>query len=298
MSVLPFCGGDVPPLPSSFDGGGVAGIGQPHQTGRTRFAPDGVIAPFGDRRECGVRPTPRPCSIVDDVAMAGVDSDDDLMRLLTSGRDREAAQRGAALGRSVGADDNDGGAMDPVAQLTELAPALAGVIGGLRPDQLDQPTPCAEFTVRGVLEHMILGATAFSAAYRGEAPSDPDLEEPLLAVQAALGDLVASIGAPGALDRSIDGPFGEVDGESFARFVVLDGLVHGWDLATATGQGYEPSDELVAAASAYARGTLDPLRDGQTFKGALEPATDATPIERLAAYTGRTVPAGSREAGR
>ena len=37
-------------------------------------------------------------------------------------------------------------------------------------------------------------------------------------------------------------PFGEVPGAVFARFVVFDGLVHGWDLATATGQTYAPAD--------------------------------------------------------
>jgi hypothetical protein len=55
----------------------------------------------------------------------------------------------------------------------------------------------------------------------------------------------------------------------------------------ATGQAYAPPEELVHAAKAFARKTLDPLRDGQTFAAAVEPAPDATPIERLAAYTGR-----------
>jgi uncharacterized protein (TIGR03086 family) len=75
----------------------------------------------------------------------------------------------------------------------------------------------------------------------------------------------------------------------FARFVVLDGLVHGWDLAAATGQPYDPPAALVADVTAFAQGTLDGLRDGETFGPATEPPADATPIERLAAYTGRTV---------
>ena len=161
------------------------------------------------------------------------------------------------------------------------------MVAGITPDQLDNPTPCDDFTVRGVLEHMIGGATAFAAAYRGEAPTEPDLSDPLGGFGAVLGDLVAAITAPGALDRTVAAPFGEVPGETFARFVVLDGLVHGWDMATATGQAYEPPDELVAAADAFARQALDPLRDGQTFADATEPAADASPIERLAAYTGR-----------
>jgi uncharacterized protein (TIGR03086 family) len=75
----------------------------------------------------------------------------------------------------------------------------------------------------------------------------------------------------------------------FARLVVFDGLVHGWDLATATGQKYAPSDQLVAAVTQFASGVLDPLRDGDTFAAAVPPPADATPIERLAALTGRHV---------
>jgi uncharacterized protein (TIGR03086 family) len=223
-------------------------------------------------------------------AMAEANRDDDVLRLLTAGRDREAALRGAALAPTETTHHHDGGSMQPLAQFEQLGPLLGTVIAGLRPDQLDEPTPCAEFTVRGVLEHMIGGATAFAAAYRGEAPRQPDLADPIASVQAALGDLSASISAPGALDRTIRAPFGELDGATFARFIVLDGLVHGWDLATATGHRYAPPNQLVAAVSEFAHQALDPLRDGQTFKAAVEPTAHATPMERLAAYTGRAIP--------
>ena len=178
--------------------------------------------------------------------------------------------------------------MDPITQLELLGPHLGGVVTGIRPDQLGNPTPCANFTVRGVLEHMLAGATAFAAAYRGEqSPVEPDLADPLGSFGPVLDDLVAAVTAPGALDRTIQAPFGELAGGTFARFVVLDGLVHGWDLATATGQPYEPPEELVAAAFAFAHQAIDPLRDGDTFAAAIEPAAGASPIERLANYAGR-----------
>lgn len=178
--------------------------------------------------------------------------------------------------------------MHPLVQFEQLGPLLGGVIAGIRPDQLDAPTPCDAFTVRGVLEHMIGGGTAFAALYRGEPPEDPSFDDPLAGIQAALGELAAAISAPGALDRTIEAPFGTIDGATFARFVVLDGLVHGWDMATATGQPYEPPVELVAAVDAFARQALDPLRDGDTFGAAVEPPPGSSPIEALAAYTGRT----------
>jgi uncharacterized protein (TIGR03086 family) len=205
----------------------------------------------------------------------------DVAQLIDAGRDREAAEVGR---RSTSA---AGGTMDPITQLEQLGPHLGGVVAGITAEQLENPTPCDEFTVRGVLEHMIGGATAFAAAYRGEHPKDPDLSNPLGDFDLVLGDLVAAVTAPGALEQTVQAPFGAVPGETFARFIVLDGLIHGWDMATATGQPYAPPDELVAAADAFARGALDPLRDGQTFANAIEPAADASSIERLAAYTGR-----------
>jgi uncharacterized protein (TIGR03086 family) len=205
----------------------------------------------------------------------------DVTALITAGRDREAAVQGARLAEPVG------GPMDPVTQLGQIGPVLGGVVANITPDQLDQPTPCDGFTVRGVLEHMVGGATAFAAAFRGEPAGAPDLSDPLGSFQPVLGDLVAAISAPGALDQTVEAPFGEVPGDTFARFVALDGLVHGWDLATATGQAYEPPAEVVAAVEEFARGAVDPLRDGETFGAEIQPAADATPIERLVAYTGR-----------
>lgn len=177
--------------------------------------------------------------------------------------------------------------MDPLTQLDRLGPVLAGVVGDIDPDQLDDPTPCADLDVRGVLEHMIGGATAFTAAYRGESPPEPDVADPLASFGPALEGLGAAVAAPGALDRTIDSPFGEVSGDHFARYIVLDGLVHGWDMATATGQGYDPPAELVAEAAGFARDHLDGMRGDGTFDAAATPPAGASAMEQLVAFTGR-----------
>ena len=142
---------------------------------------------------------------------------------------------------------------------------------------------------------MTEGATQFAAAFRGASPPDLPVDaaegsDVVARAGGALAGLMGAIRSPGALDRTVDSPFGEVSGDAFARFVVLDGLVHGWDIATATGQAYEPSDTLVGEVDAFARQAVTPaMRDGDTFADAVEPPERATPIERLAAFTGRTV---------
>jgi uncharacterized protein (TIGR03086 family) len=178
--------------------------------------------------------------------------------------------------------------MDPIAQFSALGPVLAEVVGGIAPSDLDLPTPCREFTVRDVLEHMLTGAATFTATFRGGPPVAPDLSDPLASFGPTLGGLADAVTAPGALDATVASPFGDMPGEQFARFVVLDGLVHGWDLAQATGQAYAPADELVTSVSDFAHQAIDAAR-GEVFGPAQPAPADASPIDALAAYTGRTV---------
>ncbi len=222
---------------------------------------------------------------------------DEVQRLIVHGRDREATELAARHLRDdqtrTTASTRGDLDMGPLEQLDELEPLLGHVASGITPDELDAPTPCANFTVRGVLGHMIGGATMFAAAFRGEAPPDVPgdvAEGPDVVNRAgtALAGLMSAIRSPGALERTVAAPFGEMPGEAFARFVVLDGLVHGWDLAIATGQTYEPSDRLVAEVDAYAHTAIAPtMRDGDTFAEAVEVPAGVSPIERLAAFTGR-----------
>jgi uncharacterized protein (TIGR03086 family) len=214
---------------------------------------------------------------------------DTVTTLIENGRDHEAAVLGAARQHNGGRDRT----MHPLEQLGELGPLLGGVVGNISHYQLDLPTPCTDFTVNGVLAHMVGGATQFAAAYRGAAPADPPSGDLLAAFGPTLGELADAINAHGALERTVDTPFGAMPGEMFARVVVLDGLVHGWDLATATGQRYEPSAQLVGAADDFAHQIVDGAR-GELFGEAVEPAADASPIERLVAYTGRHPLGGDR----
>jgi uncharacterized protein (TIGR03086 family) len=200
-------------------------------------------------------------------------------RLMTVGRDREAVAE--AIRPADGAQ-----------QLAEIIPLLKGLVDAIRPEQLGRPTPCASFTVEGVLEHMIGGATAFAPAFLGRtapAAADGGARRPVHErFHDAMDELLRAVRSPGAQERTIAAPFGEVPGSVFARFVAFDGLVHGWDIATATGQTYQPRAELVEEVDAFARGALsDAMRDGDTFAAASAAPPDASTLERLVAFTGR-----------
>lgn len=235
----------------------------------------------------------RPCGrLSDDACMSNRRGpepawDDELVRLIQLGRDREAAELAIHHLGPV----TQGALMEPRDQLEEILPLVSKLVEPLTDDQLNAGTPCAAFTVRDILEHMIGGATMFAAAFRGMTPTEPaGGSEPLAAFPVALGNLRDSVGSPGALDRTIAAPFGEVPGDTFARFVALDGLLHGWDIATATGQPYDPSAAVVAAVDTFARQTIsDDMRANGMFASPVDPPLGASPIVRLAAFTGRQV---------
>lgn len=180
-------------------------------------------------------------------------------------------------------------------QLAVIVPMLKQVGAGILPEQLDGATPCASFTVSGVLDHMTGLASAYAPAFRGD-PSPTDSgpstsgDNSLPArFQAAMDALLDAVQSPGALQRTIDTPFGPMPGSTFARLVAFDGLIHGWDLATSTQQAWDPPEDVVAEIDAFARQAIAPeMRDGDTFAEETPVAADATSLLRLVAFSGRT----------
>lgn len=185
--------------------------------------------------------------------------------------------------------------MEPIDQLSHILPTVTGVVDGIRPEQLADPTPCSDFTVRDVLDHMIVLGGTFAYGFRGE--DAPEIrapaangDVPAAAFRKTMDDLLDAVKSPGAMERTISSPAGEMPGETFARLVAFDGLVHGWDLATSTGQDYRVPHAVVAAVDEFARAAITTgMRDGDTFKDATTPPADAGQLERLVAFSGRSL---------
>jgi uncharacterized protein (TIGR03086 family) len=184
--------------------------------------------------------------------------------------------------------------MEPIEQLDATLPGLTQLVKRIRPDQLDNQTPCAAWTVRDLVGHFTGGLQSCASAFRDGTPVDassrPDLlgDDPGAAFTAVATDFGAAIREPGAMGRTVELPFGEIPAPVFLQFLAFDLMVHSWDIATATGQKYSPADELVAAADGFARqGVAPEMRDGDTFADEIAPPADASPLERLVAFSGR-----------
>ena len=104
-----------------------------------------------------------------------------------------------------------------------------------------------------------------------------------------MDDLLDAVRADGAMTRMLPTPLGEMDGETFARVVAFDGLVHGWDLAVASGQPYPVDPAVVAEVDRFAREAVGDELRGDLFDRPTPVPDDASALEALAAFSGRTL---------
>ncbi|MEU7401441.1 MULTISPECIES: TIGR03086 family metal-binding protein [unclassified Streptomyces] len=183
---------------------------------------------------------------------------------------------------------------------------LARLADGVREDRLTDPTPCPDLAVRNLLGHLTGLAVAFRDAARKDLgpttdtspeASMPDIgpnwREELAAALAALAEAWREPDAWTGTTRAggIDLP-GAVAGA-----VVADELViHGWDLARATGQEYAPDAAAVRAAYGLLAAAADESDRGQGMFGPVVAVpADAPLLERALGLSGRD-PGWSRTA--
>lgn len=173
-----------------------------------------------------------------------------------------------------------------------IIPGLQRLFEGTGADQLDARTPCDEWQVRDLMGHLVGGGHMFAAAFAG-APmdmsggGDPLGGDPGGAFAAAAGAFSTAAGAPGAMERTVTLPFGDMPAPVVIELAGADLLVHSWDLASATGQPFEPPTEVVEAAETFLRGFLQPSLRGAMFAAEVAVPADAPPLARLVGFTGR-----------
>ena len=160
-------------------------------------------------------------------------------------------------------------------------------------DQLALPTPCEEFDVRTLQSHLV--ATVGRLIAIGELGS-PGSVAPLgadydAATFAKLADQAQIVWADDAkLAQSVTAPWGESPGRAAVWGYINEALVHGWDLAVATGQPAEADPTLVEPVLAMVAEFLPAhIRvPGVPFAAVNEPRPEAGPTERLANWSGRS----------
>jgi uncharacterized protein (TIGR03086 family) len=179
--------------------------------------------------------------------------------------------------------------MDVVDSLEQTFTHAHAVIAGVRADQHGDKTPCAEWTVRDLLEHMIGVVAGFGAAAAGKPRTPFELAaDPAAQFHDAAGPALAAWRTPGVLDRVLDAGPGPMPGRVVAGINLLDTATHTWDLATATGQPAELPEAVAVAAMDASQSIVSPeIRSGR-FGPVLTVPDDASATRRLVAFLGRT----------
>jgi len=171
------------------------------------------------------------------------------------------------------------------------------VLANVTRDQLELASPCASWRVRDVVNHVVGNNFWFEAIARdGVAPDRPDNAAP----DETVGDYVerfregatAAVGAfEAAMDKTLTLPWSPMPASVFVVMASADQFVHGWDLATATGQATDLDPELAGQfLEFYRQAIADEFRgpDPVAPFGPLVSTSSLDPVAQLAAISGRT----------
>ena len=171
---------------------------------------------------------------------------------------------------------------------------------GVRDDQLGDPTPCPDYTVADLLDHIGGLALAFTLSARKEdipGGGNPSADGSKLEegwrdrIAAQLAELGEAWTDPAAYEGMTQaGPI-ELPAEIAALVAIDEVTVHAWDLAVATGQAYDGDPAAVEAAHGFAASFEPPeggaADDGGLFGPPVPVPDDAPALDRLLGATGR-----------
>jgi uncharacterized protein (TIGR03086 family) len=182
--------------------------------------------------------------------------------------------------------------------LADLAATVAlarSVVEQVPDDAWDRPTPCRDWDVRDLLNHMAGSAAmvtyglvdrTIDASFYGDHVGD----DPRGAFGRAADELLGVLrSSPMSLGATHLLPWAEMRGADLALMFAGDQLVHAWDLASSIGVAVEFDDGLVARIRAATDDYVDSHRGPGMFGEATTARPDASAIDRLAAHVGREV---------
>jgi uncharacterized protein (TIGR03086 family) len=183
--------------------------------------------------------------------------------------------------------------MEPVEQATTAVALLKPLVENTDASQLANQTPCSDWRVRDLINHLAGGGHMFAASFRGDtvdmSAGEPDLvgDDHVAAMQASIDDFDAACKLLSDLDIIVNLPFGTMPADVALRFAAGDLLVHGWDLAQATGQTFDPPEDFVESVDGFYRTVLTDDMRGGVFAAAVEVSDDAPALDKLVAFAGR-----------
>jgi uncharacterized protein (TIGR03086 family) len=178
--------------------------------------------------------------------------------------------------------------MDPLVAHQRAQDTFARVLVNVTSDQLSSPTPCPEWDVKALIDHVIAGNQRVVMRAGGHvAPLPEDLDA---AHRASAMAAQQTFAGPQGLTRTYQLPIGEVPGTAFLELRSSDLLIHAWDLAIATGQPSDLDPELAEYVLSFSQQMMSHpgLRgDGRPFGEEQHCGDERPAADRVAAFLGR-----------
>ncbi|MGZ8177843.1 TIGR03086 family metal-binding protein [Williamsia sp. SKLECPSW1] len=189
----------------------------------------------------------------------------------------------------------------------DLAPAtteMTRLIGGVRADDLDRPTPCDDWTVRDLLAHIHQFVDVFTCNARKDPLQPPDalVDDWRTAIPARLEELAAAWRRGTAWEGQVTVGGVAMSAADNAVVAAEELTVHAWDLARATGQEVQVASSMLDRVDEFlemfAPGTDDDAF-GSSANGPFGPVgplfDGAGRLDRIVAQTGRDPAWGSSD---
>lgn len=166
----------------------------------------------------------------------------------------------------------------------------------LRNEHLTRPTPCTDWDVRALTNHVVYEVKWSPPLLRGEKYSaandrfagDVLGEDPVAAWTQALTDDLSAVKEPGALDRQVHTSSGPTPAVRYLMELSSDLLIHAWDLARGLGVDDALDPPLVDFCYEMAKPYEDAMKSTGLYGDVVVPADDADRQTRLLAVFGRT----------
>ncbi|MEP6659430.1 MAG: TIGR03086 family metal-binding protein [Acidimicrobiales bacterium] len=173
--------------------------------------------------------------------------------------------------------------------------ATRGIVAAIAPTQWTLATPCSEWDLRALVNHVVGGNWWAAELAAGKTIAevgdrlDGDIlgDDPMGSYDASSAAAAAAFRAPGAMSAPCAVSYGPVPGETYCGHRFIDVLVHGWDIAAATKQSTRLDPELVDACLAVVTPQAELLEGSGAFGRGAIACVQADPQSRLLALLGR-----------
>jgi len=183
---------------------------------------------------------------------------------------------------------------DVLASYLRLADPFASVVDRVPNHAWDGSSPCAGWSARDVLTHVVTTQRDFLEQRGVEATTTSDHDDPRALWRAHDERMRELLADPKIAGREYDGVFGRTTvGASIVTFYGFDLVVHRWDIAVAAGLDEHLSDEELEMLDRSADGFGDHLYDDGVCKPAVPVRNGADRQERVLARLGRPTPANA-----